>query len=185
LTEKIELIKNAVLETKTIAFDYCYDKGDVRRRVEPYFVIFQWSAWYVFGFCPERMDWRLFKLLRMRNLTLGDAYAPREIPLGCMGEQLAKQATSPEKRDFNAQFPDTKKLVALFDPAAKYQLMEAYGPDSFAETDEGLLFTLNFSNDAYMIQWLLGFGDKVKVLEPADVAEGIRAVAENILGKYK
>jgi predicted DNA-binding transcriptional regulator YafY len=50
LTEKIELIKRAVLGGQIIEFDYYYDKGESHRRVEPYFVIFQWSAWYVFGF---------------------------------------------------------------------------------------------------------------------------------------
>jgi predicted DNA-binding transcriptional regulator YafY len=45
LTEKIELIKRAVFESRVIAFDYCYEKGESHRRIEPYFVIFQWSSW--------------------------------------------------------------------------------------------------------------------------------------------
>jgi len=36
-----------------------------------------------------------------------------------------------------------------------------------------------------LIGWLLGFGDKVKVLEPDDVAEEIKNIAENISSKYK
>jgi len=44
----------------------------------------------------------MFKLLRLWNLALcGETYAPREIP--------------PEKRDFNAGFPDDNKFVAMFD----------------------------------------------------------------------
>jgi predicted DNA-binding transcriptional regulator YafY len=172
LTEKIELIKSAVLETRIIEFDYYYDKGDTHRRIEPYFVIFQWAAWYVFGFCLERQDWRLFKLLRLWNLRLcGDNYAPREI--------------SPDKRDFSIRRTDETKLVALFDPSVKYQLIETYGLDCFVETGEGLLFELSFSSHEFLIKWLLGFGDKVKVLEPAEIADDVKTIAENILARYK
>ena len=32
--------------------------------------MFQWSAWYVFGYCMEREDFRLFKLNRLWNLEV-------------------------------------------------------------------------------------------------------------------
>ena len=172
LSPKIEMIKRAVLEARLIEFDYYYDKGESHRRIEPYFVIFQWTAWYVFGYCTERQDWRLFKLLRLWNLRLcNEFYSPREIP--------------PEKRDFNLHYTENIKLVALFDPSEKYRLIETYGLDCFAETDEGLFFELGFTNRDFLIGWLLGFGDKVKVLEPSDVAAGIQTTAKNILSRYK
>ncbi|MCL2071975.1 MAG: YafY family transcriptional regulator [Oscillospiraceae bacterium] len=171
LSEKIELIKRAVLDTKLIEFDYFYDKGECHRRIEPYFAIFQWTAWYVFGFCLERQDWRLFKLQRLWNLsTCDEQYTPREIP--------------PEKRDFNARLIDDIKFVAVFEPSVKYQLIEAYGLDCFVETDEGLLFEFGFTNRDFLISWLLGFGDKVKVLEPHDIVDELKRIAENILKNY-
>jgi len=172
LTGKIELIKRAVLERRLIEFDYYYDKGETHRRIEPYFVIFQWASWYVFGFCLERQDWRLFKLLRLWNLSLcGESYSPREIP--------------PEKRDFFSHYTEDIKLAALFDPSEKYKLIEAYGLGCFIETDEGLLFEFGFTNNDYLISWLLGFGGKVKVLEPEWIAAEIKAAAKNILTRYK
>jgi len=174
LTEKIELIKRAVLDSQIIEFDYFYDKGDSHRRIEPYFVIFQWTAWYVFGFCLERQDFRLFKLQRLWNLRLCDeGFIPREIP--------------PEKRDFNARFAADKenKLVALFDSSEKYQLIESYGLDCYEVTNEGLRFEIGFTNRDYLITWLLGFGGKVKVLEPKEIADEIQRAAKNILSNYK
>ena len=172
LAEKIGLIKRAVLEARIIEFDYYYDKGDTHRRIEPYFVIFQWTAWYVFGFCLERQDWRLFKLLRLWNLELCEEnYARKEIP--------------PEKQDFNTPYTSNLKLTALFDPSVKYQLVETYGLDCFTETSDGLLFELGFTNREFLIGWLLGFGDKVKVLEPDDIAADMKTIAENIFSKYK
>lgn len=114
LTEKIGLIKKAIHEQRLIEFDYYYEKGLAHRRIEPAFVIFHWTAWYVFGFCAARRDFRLFKLQRLWDLQLcEETYVPREIP--------------PEKRDFNAHLSDDKKLVALFDPSVRYQIIETYG----------------------------------------------------------
>ena len=171
LTEKVGRIKRAVLEQRLIEFHYFYEKGQSRRVMEPYFVIFQWTAWYVFGFCLLRQDWRMFKLTRLWDLTLREErYALREIP--------------PEKRDFGAYFTDERTLVALFDPSVKHQLIETYGLHCYTETDGGLRLEIGFTNREYMISWLLGFGGKAKVLEPDDVADAILAAAEEILSRY-
>ncbi len=173
LADKIELIKHAVLHCKTIEFDYLNEKGETHRQIEPYFVIFQWEAWYVFGFSLERNDFRLFRLQRLWNLRLCDeVFVPREIP--------------PESRDFHAWIrePKESKLLALFDPAVKHRLVETYGLSCYEETSEGLLFRTEFSKRDYILSWLLGFGDKVKVLEPEWIAEDLKAVAKNILERY-
>ena len=172
LIEKIELIKYAVLESRIIEFDYYYEKGESHRRIEPYFAIFHWTAWYVFGFCLERRDWRMFKLVRLWNLALcEDRYSPRDIPA--------------ERRDFNARFTDDIKLVALFDPSAKYQLIETYGLHCYTETDAGLRLEIGFTNRSHLVGWLLGFGGKVKVLEPKYIVEDMKAAAEKIASRYK
>ena len=172
LTGKIETIKRAILEARLIEFDYFYEKGESHRRIEPYFVIFQWSSWYVFGFCLERQDWRMFKLLRLWHLKLcNEQFAPREIP--------------PEKRDINARFTDQTKLVALFDLSEKYRLIEHYGLDCYTETDGGLRFEIGFTNHDYLVKWLLAFGGKVQVLEPEYIADALKTAAENILSRYK
>jgi len=171
LTEKIELIKRAIRERRLIGFDYFYEKGESHRYIEPYHVIFQWAAWYVFGFCLERQDWRLFKLTRLWHLALCDeSYAPREIPA--------------ETMDFNARFTNDIQLKALFEPSEKFKLIDAYGLDSYRETEDGLLLELGFTNFDYVVDWLLGFGAKVRVIEPVAVAEALQAAARGILGRY-
>ncbi|MCL1809882.1 MAG: YafY family transcriptional regulator [Clostridiales bacterium] len=172
ITGKIELIKRAVLEMRMIEFDYFYDKGESHRRIEPYFVIFQWTAWYVFGFCHERQDWRLFKLTRLWNLSsCNENYTPRDIP--------------PERRNFVDKPAEDTRLVALFDPSQKYKLIEYYGMDCYSETNDGLRFEIGFSNQDYIIEWLLGFGGNVKVLEPDYIADGIITTAKKIISNYK
>ena len=114
----------------------------------------------------------MFKLLRLWNLSLCDeCYTPREIP--------------PERRDFNAQFTDDIKLVAVFDPSERYKLIESYGMNCYTEKGEGLRMEIAFTNHDFLIGWLLSFGGNVKVLEPKEIADDIQAVAEKILSRYK
>ena len=172
LTEKIKLIKKAVRQTTMIEFDYYYEKGKSHRCIEPYFVIFQWGAWYVFGFCLNRQDWRMFKLVRLWGLSAcEEQYSSREIP--------------PDRTDFNAHLVENHYLSAIFQPSERYRLVEVYGLDCYTEISEGLHLQIGFTNRDYIISWLLGFGDKAKVLEPSDVAEDIQTIAKKILSMYE
>ena len=47
IADKIELIKQAIEQRHIIAFRYFSPNGESKRRIEPYHLIFQWSAWYV------------------------------------------------------------------------------------------------------------------------------------------
>jgi len=171
LTYKIKHLKCAILEARLIEFDYYYEKGESHRRIEPYFVIFKWSSWYVFGFCTSRQDWRLFKLLRIRHLNvLEEHYIPREIPS--------------EKLDFYARYTNDINLIAIFEPSEKYKLVETYGFDSFTQIPDGLRFEMDFTSRDFLVSWLLGFGGKVKVLEPPDIVEALKAAAKKILSNY-
>ncbi|MCL1965379.1 MAG: YafY family transcriptional regulator [Firmicutes bacterium] len=173
LTEKIEAIKRAIRETKIISFEYYYEKGDSFRRIEPYFIAFQWSAWYVFGFCLDRQDFRLFKLSRLWELSItGESYTPRTIP--------------PEKRHFSSHITDHLTVIALFDPSEKYQLIDFYGPTCYTVTEDCLLRAeLRYTNRSFIIRWLLGFGDKARVLYPPEIADEIKETAKNIANQYE
>ena len=171
LTGKIEGIKRAVLDRRVIEFEYFYEKGESHRRIQPYFVVFQWSSWYVFGYCLTRQDWRMFKLNRLWNLKVNEeSYTPQEIPQ--------------DRRAIGSHFIDNIKLEAVFDPSVRYRLIETYGPDCFTEMADGLFFEFGFTNREYLISWLLGFGGMVKVLSPVSIIEGLKAAAEDILGRY-
>ncbi|MCL2404668.1 MAG: YafY family transcriptional regulator [Defluviitaleaceae bacterium] len=171
LTEKIELLKRAIQDRRVVTFDYYYEKGESSRSIQPYYVVFQWSSWYVFGFCLTRQDWRLFKLTRLWNLAVSD-------------EEYTPQAIPPERQNRDMHFTDDIKLKALFDVSVRYRLIEAYGLDSYTETEDGLVFEFDFTNRDFLISWLLGFGGNVKVLAPSDIAEGVKAAARDILGCY-
>ncbi len=172
LSEKISLIKQAIHFSRLITFDYYSEKGQSRRLIEPYCITFWWSAWYVFGYCLEREDFRLFKLSRLWGLELTpETFKPREIPPGSM--------------DFASRFPDEHRVVVLFDPSVLYQLIDSYGPGCITKQADGTLrFETGYTNRSYMVSWILGFGDKAKVLEPMDMADEIHTIAKKMCRAY-
>ena len=51
LAPKIEVIQNAIENRHIIQFMYYAPSGDSNRRMEPYYLVFRWSSWYVWGWC--------------------------------------------------------------------------------------------------------------------------------------
>ncbi|HEX2947847.1 MAG TPA: YafY family protein [Clostridia bacterium] len=172
LSEKIELIGNAIKNKKVISFDYYSAKGKEKRRIEPYIITFKWTAWYVYGFCREKEDFRLFKLNRLWKLCIGEeTFQPRDIPRG--GAEIGDFLT------------DKEKVTILFDKSVEYLLVDEYGPYSYEETSDGKLrMTVGYTNIDHMIRWILGFGGQAEVLEPEELAGVIGDIAEGMAVKY-
>lgn len=172
LSEKIEIIKYAITESKKITFDYYYTKGEEMREIEPYFIEFRWSSWYVFGWCCSRRDFRRFKLNRLWHLALTEEYfTTRSIP--------------EEKANASDAFPDPYKIDLLFDKSVRFRLIEEYGPDCYEEVENGLLMHLPYTNKQYIFSWLLGFGDKAELLSPQHIRAEFLTIAVNIIKKYQ
>lgn len=171
LSEKIELFKRAIAHHKTVQFDYYYAKGEVPREIEPYFVEFRWNAWYVFGWCELREDFRRFKLNRLWNYAITDkTFTARPVP--------------DEKANAQDAFPEPYQIKILFDKSVRFRLIEAYGLTCYEETADGLLLTLEYTNKDCMFSWILGFGDKAKVLEPDEARAEFSEMAKNIFNVY-
>jgi predicted DNA-binding transcriptional regulator YafY len=173
LAPRISVIQDAIELQKRIRFDYYSPGGETNREIEPYYLIFKWSSWYVYGFCLLRKDFRLFKLNRMDSIIHGKDFEKRgEIPLPELsGEKV---------------FPANGKVKAVFDPSMKWQLVEEYGMSCFEEQPDGtLLFEHEYADDEGLIAWMLSCRDKVTVLEPESVKEKLYQIACHVVDKYE
>lgn len=175
LTEKIDLIKQAINNRELILFQYYSEKGESKRTIEPYYIMFRWFAWYVYGYCLTQQDYRLFKLNRLNKLqNLKTSYEERII--------------SEKELDFDRYiWIDDIKLVALFDMSVKYRLIDEYGPEcvTFDNQSGKLLFENTFTNHNHLLQWILSYGDAVRVIEPLDLVDEVYLNAKNVLAQYE
>ncbi len=173
LALKIEAIQTAIDGNHWLAFHYYGPRGESSRIIEPYYLVFKWSSWYVWGWCRAREDFRLFKLNRMEQLNVSaEQFESREVPL-------------PDLQDERV-FPGGIPVKALFEPEMKWRLVDDYGPCCFEEQPDGrLLFHGEYTNRENLTQWLLAFGDKVRLLEPEDLRVELLKTAEAMAAVYR
>ena len=173
LAPKIEIIQNAIENRNLLAFRYYAPSGESMRTIEPYYLVFRWSSWYVWGWCTTREDFRLFKLNRMDSVAETTcAFVCRDVPLPDLSNEKI--------------FPGGIKVTALFTPDVKWRLVEEFGLNCFTQAGDGrLLFSADYTDMDNLVSWLLTFGAKAEVLGPAEVRNRIRRNAEETLKLYK
>ena len=67
----------------------------------------------------------------------------------------------------------------------KYRLVEEYGPDCFTRQEDGRLYTeWGFTTRERALEWFLGFGNKVKVLGPAEMTAMMKEALDAALRLY-
>lgn len=173
LAPKIEIIQDAIAEKEKLSFTYYAPGGTGERVIEPYYLVFRWSSWYVWGWCEKRQDFRLFKLHRMDQvLALADHFPERAVPLPDLSIQRI--------------FPGGIRVKALFEPEVKWRLVEEFGPHCFVEQEDGkLLFHGDYTDRENLISWILTFGKKAKLLEPEDIRDELLKIAQSMVSIYE
>lgn len=173
LAPKIETIQDAVEDRHLIRFWYYAPSGESERTVEPYYLVFRWSSWYLLAWCLDRQDFRLFKLNRMDGVhKTHKRFECREVSLPDLSNEKI--------------FPGGIKVKALFEPDQKWRLVEEFGPRCFTVQDDGrLLFTADYTDMESLVTWIMTFGDKAEVLEPKEAREKIALMARNMARVYK
>ena len=172
LAPKIELLHSAIISGRRVSFCYHAPKGESRRTIEPYDLLFQWAGWYVWGWCVKREDFRLFKLGRMTELQMGEVF---------------EKCSKPPLPDLSPEriFPNAYQVKARIQPEYKWRLVEEYGPDSFIEQPDGtLLFSFGFVDKTSIVGWIASFGGGAELLEPSEFRKDVLEFAEGIRRKY-
>lgn len=173
LAPKIEITQDAIGDRRLIKFRYYAPSGENERTVEPYYLVFRWSSWYLWAWCLKRKDFRLFKLNRMDGVQI------TEKNFEC------REATMPDLSNEKI-FPGGIKVKALFEADQKWRLVEEFGTSCFTENDDGrLLFTADYTDMENLITWILTFGDKAEVIEPEEVREKVRTAIEAMIKNYR
>ena len=173
LSPKIEMIQNAIEERRILGFHYYAPSGDSIRKIEPYFLIFKWSSWYVYGYCLLRKEFRMFKLNRMDKIACETVF------------ETGRNVLMPDL-SYERLFPATTRVKAVFDSSMKWHLIEEFGIDSFTvQSDGSLMFEHEYSDNESLLTWILSCRDKITVMEPEFLRENLCQIASHIVKKYE
>ncbi|MCM1329389.1 MAG: YafY family transcriptional regulator [Ruminococcus sp.] len=172
VSDKIEFIRKAVNDSEKIAFKYYSPTGDSERIIEPYSLIFQWSNWYVWGWCESRGDYRMFKLTRLADLRLaGEKFARREVP------QYSCDKLRHTKGEIQAE--------VKFDSSVKWRIIDEFGaeiPEFFEDGSSRIIFT--WSDLPSFFLYILGFGENAEIISPKEYRAEFKNLLKKILEKY-
>ena len=172
LAPKIAALQDAIENRHLVEFYYYAPSGEGKRTIKPYYIVFKWTSWYVYGWCLKRKDYRLFKLNRMDRVRETEkTFSCRNAPVPDLSSEQV--------------YPRNIILKALFEPDMKWRLVEEFGPNCYEVQDDGrLLLTRDYSDIENLTMWMLTFGNKVEVIEPPEVRERLKTMAEAMIKIY-
>jgi predicted DNA-binding transcriptional regulator YafY len=168
-------VKRAILECKVVTFDYINADGILsHREVEPMLLLFKSQAWYVWGYCKKRRDFRTFRISRIRNMVVTDGGFVRR-PLASAAEEEPEVAP--------------KKQVTLklrFQPEDLYRVYDDYDEERIALNPDGTYdVTVTFPEDEWVYGYIMSFGCYVEVLEPPHIRDIVRERMKKALKFYQ
>lgn len=173
IADKIELIKKAIEQRHIITFRYFSPNGESERKIEPYHLIFQWSAWYVWGYCTEREDYRMFKLTRITQLAITDDMC---------GDRAVPEYTSDKLRHTKGEI----KVTVKFDDSVKWRIIDEFGVDLLNYDDNGnLLMTFTWSDIPSLYRYILTFDSNAEIIDPPEYRREFAQLVKNIISKYE
>jgi predicted DNA-binding transcriptional regulator YafY len=165
--EQFKKLQNSIENLRVIKISYVAGNGkESIRKMEPMTLIFKSYTWYLWGYCLERADYRMFKLSRIRSLEVtnvifshrGESYKePDEYKLGVVDITL--------------------KITANFLNRA----IEYFEYSNIVKVNDGYIINLAFPPGEWIKEYIFSFGSNVQVIEPLWLKEEIIKEAKNIL----
>jgi predicted DNA-binding transcriptional regulator YafY len=171
LPERLAQLRRAILERRTVRLRYftrhatdSMTSAPTSREVDPYGLAHIAGSWYLTGHDHLRHAGRTFRLERIDELAL-------------LEQTFTRPAGFRMERD-----PDEhRELVirVLFDAEVARWVRESpsYFTTAQEETPAGLHVTLRVRQEDAVLQWLLGWGRHLRVLEPESLRQRIAAEA--------
>ncbi len=174
----LQPIRRALIQRRTVRFDYHARGGaDIsgtrsNRDADPYALVNANHRWYLIAYCHLRKDVRGFRIDRISNVEVLRRAFARPAGYSIRDNELS---------------PREVTVRALFAPEVAPWVKEdrLFYIDSMVMQDDGLLVTLKLRREEDAVQWLLGWGAHVRVLEPASLRDRLIAEAQRLIDRYK
>jgi proteasome accessory factor B len=179
--ELFEKVSQAVLRSVELEFEYrkLNSKGYEARRVRPFHIACLENQWYLFAEDLERRDLRTFALPRMRKVCLTNNHFRRPANFS-----ISKVLSG----SFGVFEGGKKHRIRLkFDAFAARLVSERTWHESqrFRPAKDGsAILELELAGLEEIERWILSWGSHVRVLEPRQLIERIRAEAEALVRLY-
>jgi predicted DNA-binding transcriptional regulator YafY len=172
--DRLKNIQRSIVDNRLMRVRYLNSKGESLERVlEPMTLIMKGYTWYLFAFCRNKDDYRVFRVSRIKDMEV------LEKPF------IRKEAS------YKAYFTDGDDLpstpvILKFSPEVRVKV-EDYFDEELIETLENgdMIVRVSYPEDEWVYSFILSYGEHVEVLDPPHVKEIIREKAKQMLKLYK
>lgn len=175
-----ENIKNAILARRLLQFDYYGKNGQMRRRtVEPVKLLFKEYTWYLKAYCRERKDWRLFKLFRIKRLSVQEeTFVPRA--------ECILQSDAQQGREIQTDLNMNMTVVDVrIDKREAYRVYDRFEEEEIEVLPDGnFMVHFHLTMDDWGYGVLLSFGPSAEVLAPEEVRQEMKRRVQQMAKWY-
>ncbi|QDY82060.1 YafY family transcriptional regulator [Paenibacillus polymyxa] len=175
---KLKKVKEALSQACTLAFTYRNAEGTrTERNVEPHTLVLKGQQWFVYAYCPDREQFRLFKLSRMSEPVVTEtSFIRRDLSYEVLPWNEGRMAPSRAVQPFTLQFNRNSRHLAE----------DWFGVEALTEQEEGIYtVSVPFPEDAWLYGFILSLGPDVIVKEPAHLRDKIHQMALRIASNYE
>ncbi|NQV97625.1 MAG: WYL domain-containing protein [Acidimicrobiaceae bacterium] len=158
--ENMSVITDAVMQRRTLNFDY---KGE-KRQVDPYGMLSRSGFWYIIGFDHLRRDQRVFRVDRIEGKVAASQTRAFKSPVGFD----VATAVPTEKQMLAAGDGEQATATVLVDAALAVGVRNEFGDSSVIRErpDGSVEFSIPCANMAAFRLWLFAMVESAEVLGP-------------------
>lgn len=166
----LEIARQAVAESRAMRCSYRNSNGEVAiREIEPIKLESREDSWFLRGFCRTNKEERIFRLDRMREISLLDV----------MIRPPTTQSSSEEIYEVRAS--DTEVLFEV-DPAA-FSLIADYKPEFEIRGNKSIQVKISIGQIENLGRIVARYSGKVRVLAPEVARRAVAEFAAKALGE--
>lgn len=176
--DKFTLLKDAVLNSNLIKFEYYNTSGErTNRTVKPLQLLFKSNNWYLKGYCMQKGDFRLFRIHRIRNLELKN-----EKFLNTFDDEDYKEAF---KDCFNENNIKNVKVKMQISSEMSYRVFCEFDEKYILKNSDGsFIVTQVCPEDEWLYSYIMSFGNYAEVIEPKRIRKIIKERFKLALKNY-
>ena len=168
------IIQGAITERYVLSFDYYGPNGAMSSRsILPTKLKFKSKTWYCQGFCLERKAMRIFKISRMKQISVSDRHFDTgDIPSEDPVENFANSREG------------TKISLKILGEMA-FRIYDDFDESDITRLPDGdFLVEVSYPVDSWVYGLILSYGENAEVIEPQFMRDELKRIAENIKNKY-
>ena len=170
------LVQQAVDSERLLRFSYTNNQLEsTERTIEPMTIVFKWRAWYLFGYCRLKQDYRIFRASKIHSPEiLPKGFIRRDKSYADFDQETISNMTQGEI-DMRLRF--SKEMKPLVDDYYSESDIEY-------QDDDCSVVNIRMPENGWLYGYILSFGQFVEVLEPPHLRAIIKNGAEKIADLY-